>query len=131
MNKEQLQQNIPIYRAKKIDGDKWVEGNLSHSNDMKQVFITQNSVFSGIKHAVIPQFAWNIDPTTLSIQFNKDDVFYALENYKGGDLIEAEFMDNTPFKGVAMFNGYQSFYDKNDDFAIRAKLKNIKVIGIQ
>lgn len=80
--------NIPIYRAKKIDSDEWVEGFYSQgvSRDKETRFAITNIIM--LKE---------IDPSTLAIHFpNMIDsegtkIFASLsEDGKGGDILSAE-----------------------------------------
>ena len=88
--------NIPIYRAKKIDGNEWVDGYYT------------NNEYDGkheILYAVSDEFeTWfdhtEIDPNTLAIHFpnmidkNGKKIFAGLcEDGIGGDDIKAKFFD--------------------------------------
>lgn len=128
--------NIPIYRAKKIDGGDYVEGYLDHSpssgNIKEQYFISNYRWYDDIGY---DSMQFDIDPATLSIYFpffSIEGLFFGLDNGKGASLIEAKFKrDNSLFKGVAICdsNGHV-FYDKNDDWVGIDKLKDIKVMDI-
>ena len=123
---------IPLFRAKKIESDKYVEGFLikkNYDNQKVRYFILED------KNTEVAM-TYEIDSTTLSIHFPDTDIkelFFGLGNGKGASIIEALFIeDNTPLKGVAMHTHYgYVFYDKNDDWVHITKLKDIKVIGIQ
>ena len=72
---------IPIYRAKKIDSDEYVEG-FYFENHGRHLLQEPNND------------AWNIDPSTLAIHFpdmldkNGKSIFASLsEDGKGGDII--------------------------------------------
>lgn len=129
--------NLPIYRAEKIDSDEYVEGYYASAYDIHHYIIDHlgvdtktNTVYS------MSTDLYKIDPTTLAIHFpdtNIKDLFFGVDSKKGASIIEALFIeDNTPFKGVAMHTHYgYVFYDKNDDWVHISKLWNIKVIGIQ
>ena len=124
--------NLPIYRAKKLDSDDYEIGFLL--NNMIVTAYEQEVKRDGIYWKSITTS--KIDPTTLAIHFpdtNIKDLFFGIDNGKGASIIEALFIeDNTPFKGVAMHTHYgYVFYDKNDDWVHITKLKDIKVIGIQ
>lgn len=116
--------NIPVYRAKKIDGGEYAEGYFQPNFNSTLFFIRDNHSNSR-----------EIDPTTLAIQFPFffiEGLFFGLDNGKGASLIEAKFKsDNSLFKGVAICdsNGHV-FYDKNDDWVSIDKLKDIKVVDI-
>jgi len=81
---------IPIYRAKKIDSDEWVEGYLYFD---KYIFKKVSGVGAciGIDRSDLPNY--EIDPKTLSISFdnmldkNKKRIFASLsEDGVGGDI---------------------------------------------
>lgn len=123
--------NIPIYRAKKKDSDEWVEGCLLNKL-LRGVDFSANDTMVVISDWINSEY--EIDPTTLSIHFQntfREKIFFGINTYLGGDEVEAEFLDGTPFKGIALFNGYECrFYDKNDDWVKISSLKNIKAIRI-
>ena len=75
--------NIPIYRAKKIDSDEWVEGYLITKNSIGDIDYNSDSPLYDIKE---------IDPKTLAIHFpnmidkNGKKIFASLnEDGIGGD----------------------------------------------
>lgn len=79
---------IPIYRAKKVDSDEYVIGELHTLGTDEEPFITTEINDRFIDHIII-------DPTTLSIHFpdmldsQGDKIFASLsEDGKGGDIFE-------------------------------------------
>ena len=133
--------NIPIYRAKKIDSDKYVEGFLTYEvhEKHKKYFIEEapteiNEVFTSYDR---------IDPSTLAIHFsnmiaNDSDrlllngekdlrIFASLsEDGKGGDILDAwqehggYNMGDLKFTATFPYRGH-----KDSTLQVR------KVIGIQ
>ena len=90
--------NIPIFRAKKIDSDKYVEGfykNVLYSKDKH--IITSLVNISGVENNIQKTNLWDyknyeIDPTTLALHFpdmldsEGNKIFASLsEDGKGGD----------------------------------------------
>ena len=78
--------NLPIFRAKKIDSDEYVEGYLEEYN-------TSDFYISLMPNKID---AYKIDPTTLSIHFpdmldsQGNKIFASLqENGKGGDKTDS------------------------------------------
>ena len=84
---------IPIYRAKKIDSDEYVEGYYIFDKGNAKHFMTQeNFTFSTFSGAYSIS---RIDPSTLAIHFpdmidsEKTRIFASLsEDGKGGDEVE-------------------------------------------
>ena len=68
--------NIPIYRAKRIDSDEWVEGYLTKDCFGKH-FIEK--CFQGVDGVSIPSY--RVDETTIAIHFVgwREDVFASIE----------------------------------------------------
>ena len=79
--------NIPVYRAKEIDSEEYVEGYVTYG-------INQTSILTPISR--FGEFTiWKIDPLTLAIHFpdmldrEGNKIFASLsEDGKGGDIIE-------------------------------------------
>ena len=74
---------IPIFRAKKLDGDEYVTGQISICGRFIHNKITQAGTFNG---NLVPIYNHiEIDPTTLSIHFpdgintNSEKVWYNME----------------------------------------------------
>lgn len=122
--------NLPIYRAKKIDSDEYVEGYLCSSNNGVN---TDNKI-------CIQEFGWwtlwEIDTSTLSIHFpdmldsNGNKIFASLQkDGKGGDIVE--------YKGRKYTFGYKKEYFKVGLLNFRgwqlttSDLLKVKTIGIQ
>lgn len=85
--------NIPIYRAKKIDSDEYVEGNLIEDEGV--FYIIKNPVithFNGLQILTGEyEYLHSIDPTTLAIHFpdmidsQGKEIFASLDKEKGKD----------------------------------------------
>ena len=124
-----MRTNVPIYRAKKIDSDEWVEGFYVDTVDfltktLKNTngYITKNGSF----HIVdISTLAIHF-PDMLDSQGNK--IFASLqEDGKGGDIIESEFKH----KCVVKYREYFLYADNEEKHINCFGFKNSKVIGIQ
>jgi len=113
--------NVPIYRAKKIDSDEWVEGYFYiHSN--KTPFIVKHTM--GLLE--VDSCIYEIDLSTLAIHFDgmidKDGkkIFASLsEDGKGGDVTN---------KGVVLYTKFGIYVGNNH---MLYEMKSLKVIGIQ
>lgn len=143
---------MPIYRAKKIDSDEYVEGYITRGEYGK---------YSDLKEYVILPFLnfesgymcntdyLRIDPTTLAINFEDmldsegNKIFASLsEDGKGGDILEhANILTNDKMLLVASyhkakgeFGAYSgTHYIRSMKFHLTkiVGIQNIKVIGIQ
>ena len=134
--------NIPIYRAKKIDSDEYVIGNLIEDEGV--FYIIKNPVvthFNGLQQLTGEcEYLDRVDPTILAINFpswiakDEDDndikVFASFNTNKiGGDIVEVR--DN--FVGISGV----LHLDKNHDLCIdncritNFELSQMTVIGIQ
>ena len=115
--------NIPIYRAKEIDGDEYIIGSLdfnaSRVNDTFYYIITGNRC----NHT--------IDPTTIGIHFpdmldsQGNKIFASLsEDGKGGDIVEYDGGQEI----IKYSNGtIQTYMFRFEDL----KELNFKAVGIQ
>ena len=115
---------IPIYRAKKINSDEWVEGYLVKVSD---TFYIRKEI--SLLNAII-------DPNTLAIHFdnmvdkNGKRIFASLsEDGIGGDIALFN-MDDTYYKII-----YDGIYgvgikEVQSEYGILTKLKNLEAIGI-
>jgi len=107
VNKKDAVRNIPIYRAKKIDSDEYVEGQLidKHIVGSDCIESTYNQGFTAcgrseydiFKSIVLKQHIYEIDPTTLAIHFpdlldsEGNKIFASLrEDGKGGDILKTK-----------------------------------------
>lgn len=132
---------IPIYRAKKIDSDEYIDGYYIYSEYENKHFIVQDLVKS-INHACTGGYSlahwFEADPTTLAIHFPNmldcqgNKIFASLsKDGKGGDMTN---------KGICLYE------PKYNQFRIIVNLETrtwleitredlesypIKVIGIQ
>ena len=137
--------NIPIYRAKKIDSDEYIQGYLL--GKWSEYFISWGET-NHVPNKV------QIDPTTLAIHFPNmidsqgNKIFASLSNDgKGGDIVELEHIryleDDEPsyiIKGLCLFMDSSFFVDDIDNKFDRVfydeegrnfRNKELKVIGIQ
>lgn len=87
--------NLPIFRAKKIDSDEYVEGYLFKDTDNN--FRITNGI-KDYKHPLKLPFEWLIDPTTKSIHFpdmldsQGNKIFASLQkDGKGGDILNSGY----------------------------------------
>ncbi len=131
--------NIPIYRAKKIDNDEYVKGFYWSEREIHYI-------------AFEDEFGWmikfEIDSTTLSIHFSltkdSDDtpIFASLqEDGKGGDVLEDlkkdrgvctfERTGNRFFLGLKEYNFSGGLGNHTGSWTLDYITKNGKVIGIQ
>ena len=108
--------NIPVYRAKKLDSDKYIQGYLLGM--WGEYFISWGET-NHVPNKV------QIDPTTLAINFNDmldcqgNKIFASLsEDGKGGDIIELEHIryleDDEPsymIKGLCLFMNSSFFVE--------------------
>ena len=116
---------IPIYRAKKIDSNEYVEGFLKNCTDTGlDIFWIQSKQF----------IDYQIDTNTLSINFPNmidsqgNKIFASLqEEGKGGDIIETELKRVCTVKYKEYF-----FYADNKDYHCNCfGFIHSKTIGIQ
>jgi len=84
---------MPIYRAKKIDSDEWVEGSLAPT-ELDGIYIMENLSFIPVLTLPTTYFI-RVDPKTLAIHFpqmldkNKKRIFASLsEDGVGGDILQ-------------------------------------------
>jgi hypothetical protein len=126
--------NIPIYRAKEIDSDEYVEGYLLSSNGNEMIRDTFMNIHIVSSSTIAIHF-----PDMLDSQGNK--IFASLsEDGKGGDIIKG----NRPttrltWEGVAHYfkksrivlNGKDLPRHKELKYYLQWKESKFKVIGIQ
>lgn len=116
--------NIPIYRAKKIDSDEYVEGYYNFTLDSKHILATP--------------FVFEIDPKTLAIHFpnmldsQENKIFASLsKDGKGGDICEIDF-DIEILKGIIIYEFYKIIIDFNETYREYSEINSfILAIGIQ
>ena len=88
--------NIPIYRAKKLDSEEWVEGGLSPCGKYIVKYLSQlQKPYPFDEYILVTSKYDEIDPNTLAIHFpsmldkNGKKIFASLsEDGVGGDTIE-------------------------------------------
>ena len=117
--------NIPIYRAKKIDSDKYIQGYLLGM--WGEYFISWGET-NHVPNKV------QIDPTTLAIHFKDmldsqgNKIFASLSNDgKGGDI--CDFPNHSPL--TAMRNTMDNDFDFGNVRCFKIYHMDCKVIGIQ
>ena len=128
--------NIPIYRAKKIDSDEWVEGSLV---EYKYITKEYTCKYNRTTEDVLEIRCAEIDPSTLAIHFDgmvdKDGkkIFAGLsEDGKGGDVllnVYSEYQEELPliFKIDGLFLEDEDF---NEPFGL-IDLAEWEVIGVK
>ena len=133
--------NIPIYRAKKIDSDEYIEFNSYYELNgfyyaIEKVLVKElNGWFSEVH---IP-LTHEIDPTTLAIYFpdmldsQGNKIFASLnEDGNGGDMFECSIIFR---KQENIFNGtfiYRNRMFTTDNYCVNQSFaKKFKAIGIQ
>ena len=145
--------NIALYRAEKIESDKYVEGFLikkNYDNQKVRYFILED------KNTEVAM-TYEIDPTTLAINFNDmldsqgNKIFASLsEDGKGGDITELQASSGTCLScgdklpktlAVAIYeemefreielNPHKCFRKREHNYVLIGNLEYKKVIGIQ
>lgn len=101
-----MELNIPIYRAKKIDSDEYVEGYLIDNTSIS-VLQHKRATEMGAKQFRENIDYFRIDPTTLAIHHEnmldskENKIFASLQEFgKGGDIIS-----DGEYDFVVIFNG--------------------------
>ena len=138
--------NIPIYRAKEIDGEEYIIGSLDFN--ASRIDNTFYHIITG------DRYNHTIDPTTLAIHFESmidsegNKIFASLsEDGKGGDIVELEHIryleDDEPshrIKGLCIVRN-SSFLVEDidnkfdrvfyDEMGCNFRNEELEVIGIQ
>ena len=126
--------NLPIYRAKKIVSDEYIEFNHYFEKDDKFYAINRviNQTIDGwFANVLVPLFH-KIDPTTLSIHFpdmldsQGNRIFASLsEDGKGGDI-----MKDDEYYGIAKYKDSRFVveYENVEECLCEG---NFEVVGIQ
>ena len=115
--------NIPIYRAKKIDSNEYVEGFYYKDGNDHIIFNGDSTTIFGLRV---------IDPTTLSIHFpdmidsQGNKIFASLQkDGKGGDIMQDdEYIGIAKYIDCQFVVEYENCIDNIDN-------GNFDVIGIQ
>lgn len=138
--------NLPIYRAKKIDINDYVEGYYKPEDSVSQLFVNRKA--GNYIMTLVSDYDYRdceIDPTTLAIHFpdmldsQGNKIFASLsEDGKGGDIIEwTIFPSDTQqqiIKGTPYYSGHSVFKITNRMEMMWHSLvphRKSKVIGIQ
>lgn len=134
--------NLPIFRAKKLDSDEYVEGGYSDTSflcmgDVQGHYISYKKINVVGREITLQE---SIDPTTISIHFpdmidsQKNKIFASLqEDGKGGDVIlfcEVENITGTAIyeKSSIFITGGCSEYLSE---ILQREDEDFKIIGIQ
>ena len=130
--------NIPIYRAKKIDSDEYVIGNLIEDEGV--FYIIKNPVvthFNGLQQLTGEcEYLDRVDPTILAINLpdmldgQKNKIFASLsKNGKGGDIITYD----EDVRIIAIYKNGTFIFKDSMNLAIvpSSRYLRTKVIGIQ
>lgn len=96
---------IPIYRAKKIDGDEYVEGYYSYSPDTKHGHDECNKLIHFINSYRWTWVGWKhvhsiIDISTLAISFNNGKTWYS--DFESIDDICREYLPDLKVTGIQL-----------------------------
>ena len=115
--------NVPIYRAKKIDSDEYIQGYLLSKN----IIVTTEYYYPQGMPSETEKKINNIDLTTLAIHFpdmidsQGNKIFASLsEDGKGGDVINFTYDVNKNINETVLF---KNIFITN--------FSNFKVIGVQ
>ena len=126
--------NLPIFRAKKLDSDEYVEGGYSDTlflcmGDIQGHYISYKKINVVGREITLQE---SIDPTTISIHFpdmldsKGNKIFASLqEDGKGGDI-----MQDDEYFGIAKYKDCQ-FVVEYEDCIDNIDNGNFEVIGIQ
>lgn len=125
--------NIPIYRAKKIDSDEYVEGfYFNYWNKEKHYIGTITTKEFTNKVNEWTSSIYEIDPTTLAIHFpdmldsQGNRIFASLsEDGKGGDI-----MKDDEYYGIAKYSDCE-FVVEYENVMDNINNQNFQVIGIK
>lgn len=139
--------NIPIYRAKKIDGDEYVKGCLVKQGieHFISLGIWSKEESKSFHHFDLYKLELiKIDTTTLAIHFpdmidsQGNKIFASLqEDGKGGDMLNLDERCGENFNAIALYRYYEIHLKGGVDLLNRAKYlrcypkKDIKVVGVQ
>lgn len=129
---------IPIFRAKKIDSDEYVEGCLLEFDS--EYFIVKDTEGCYLASDCFHYLHYNeIDPTTLSIHFpdmldsEGNKIFASLQkDGRSGDICSVNDYIDSGLNGVAIYQNYGFRIDrKGKAMGICLSSTDIKIIGIQ
>ena len=134
--------NIPIYRAKKIDSDEYVESNLIEDEGV--YYIIKNPVithFYGLQQLTGEyEYLHKIDISTLAIHFpdmldsQGNKIFASLqEDGKGGDILYYKSKIDLVTKTTLYFENYRLITHSKGENTFRDKesLSKFEIIGIK
>jgi hypothetical protein len=128
--------NIPLYRAKKVNSDEYIEG---YYYPIRCIGTDKTSPSIASPDLEDPEYDdyFDIDPSTLSINFpdmidsKGTKIFASLsEEYKGGDILTSDL--GVPFNTL-MYKGVFKIRNGNSAWALSEmnKQRTFKVTGIQ
>ena len=133
-----MKTNIPIYRAKKIDSDEYVEGYYVFVEKVTGQKV--HKMFTCAWRAETLEANFNIDPSTLAIHFpdmidsEGNKIFASLsEDGKGGDKLQHEDIDECGvYEATTVVYDNQTICFLNDyPNTLINNYTNLKVTGIQ
>ena len=144
--------DLPIFRAKKLDSDKYIIGQYIETEFSNEEYCDIEEQETIIKHCIIKDFRTvhddyeycnfditEIDIATLAIHFpdmldsQGNKIFASLqEDGKGGDICQTIDRLNGTLNGVAIYdNFYFRIHRIGKAMGISFTSKDIKIIGIQ
>ena len=127
---------IPIFRAKKLDSDEYVDGCLNIWEQNGKIY---HSIMEIGKYPSPFNNIHIIEDSTLSIHFpdmldNQGNKIFAglQEDGKGGDICYVKDFSYGDLQGVARYeDNYFRIHRKGKAMGISLKSRDIKIIGIQ
>ena len=143
---------IPIFRAKKLDSDKYIIGQYIETEFSNEEYCDIEEQETIIKHCIIKDFRTihddyeycnfditEIDIATLAIHFpdmldsQGNKIFASLqEDGKGGDVCSVNDYIDSGLNGIAIYQNYGFRIDrKGKAMGISLSSTDIKIIGIQ
>ena len=143
---------IPIFRAKKLDSDKYIIGQYIETEFSNEGYCDIEEQETIIKHCIIKDFRTvhddyeycnfditEIDIATLAIHFpdmidsQGNKIFASLQkNGRGGDVCSVNDYIDSGLEGVAIYQNYGFRIDrKGKAMGISLSSADIKIIGIQ
>ena len=143
---------IPIFRAKKLDSDKYIIGQYIETEFSNEEYCDIEEQETIIKHCIIKDFRTvhddyeycnfditEIDIATLAIHFpdmidsQGNKIFASLQkNGRGGDVCSVNDYIDSGLEGVAIYQNYGFRIDrKGKAMGISLSSADIKIIGIQ
>jgi len=126
---------IPIYRAKKIDSDEYVEGHYSYDK-AKDKHCIVSGVCLGDAYGLVKLY--EIDPSTLSINFQDmldsqgNKIFASLsKDGNGGDMLQKDELSGysiCSFRGLEIILSHDNWITCGIE---KDYLSKLKIVGIK